>query len=274
MERSPSFIRFSFGRQSSRARLDDYGDSVTVAGIIDLNLTDGSSDGGSAAVEGDVLNGDVEEVDDAPPSLKLMYAANEGDIDGIRELVGLGADVNFRDIDNRTPLHVAACQGYGDVVEMLVKMGAKIDSKDRWGSTPLADAVYYKNDEVVKLLEKYGAEPPMAPMFVRDVRDVPEYEIDPQEIDFSNSVHINKGTFLRAWWRGIEVAVKKLGEEVFTDEDKVRAFRDELALLQRIRHPNVVQFLGAVTQSSPMMIVTEYLPKGDLSEYLKSKGAL
>lgn len=40
-----------------------------------------------------------------------------------------------------------------------------------------------------------------------------------------------------------------------------RAFIDELALLQKIRHPNVVQFLGAVTQSSPMMIVTEYLPK-------------
>jgi serine/threonine protein kinase len=41
----------------------------------------------------------------------------------------------------------------------------------------------------------------------------------------------------------------------------VKGFRDELALLQKIRHPNVVQFLGAVTQSSPMMIVTEYLPK-------------
>ena len=40
-----------------------------------------------------------------------------------------------------------------------------------------------------------------------------------------------------------------------------RAFRDELALFQKLRHPNVVQFLGAVTQSSPMMIVTEYLPK-------------
>lgn len=39
------------------------------------------------------------------------------------------------------------------------------------------------------------------------------------------------------------------------------AFRDELALLQKLRHPNVVQFLGAVTQSTPMMIVTEYLPK-------------
>ncbi|KAL7198045.1 hypothetical protein ACSBR2_020544 [Camellia fascicularis] len=70
-----------------------------------------------------------------------------------------------------------------------------------------------------------------------------------------------KGTFCVASWQGIEVAVKKLGEEVTTDEDKMRAFRDELKLLQKIRHPNVVQFLGAVTQSSPMMIVTEYLPK-------------
>lgn len=42
------------------------------------------------------------------------------------------------------------------------------------------------------------------------------------------------------------------------------AFRDELGLLQKIRHPNVVQFLGAVTQSTPMMIVTEYLPKVSL----------
>ncbi|RWW29734.1 hypothetical protein BHE74_00001168, partial [Ensete ventricosum] len=82
------------------------------------------------------------------------------------------------------------------------------------------------------------------------------------------------GTFRLATWRGIRVAVKKFGEDVLVDENKLRAFRDELALLQQIRHPNVVQFLGAVTQSSPMMIVTEYLPKGDLRAYLKRKGAL
>jgi serine/threonine protein kinase len=40
-----------------------------------------------------------------------------------------------------------------------------------------------------------------------------------------------------------------------------KAFHDELTLLQKVRHPNVVQFLGAVTQSTPMMIVTEYLPQ-------------
>nr|XP_048328298.1 integrin-linked protein kinase 1 isoform X5 [Ziziphus jujuba var. spinosa] len=218
----------------------------------------------------------VDEVID--PRVKLMYLANEGDLEGIKELLDSGTNVNFSDIDGRTALHIAACQGLSDVVQLLLHRGAKVDPQDRWGSTffqqPLADAVYYKNHDVIKLLEKHGAKPPMAPMHVENAREVPEYEISPSELDFSNSVDITKGTFRIASWRGIQVAVKTLEEELFTDEDKVKAFTDELALLQKIRHPNVVQFLGAVTQSSPMMIVTEYLPKGDLYAYLKRKGAL
>lgn len=208
------------------------------------------------------------------PRVRLMYLANEGDLEGIKELLDSGTDVNYRDIDDRTALHVAACQGSGIVVEFLLQNGAEIDPQDRWGSTPLADAIHYKKHDAIKLLEKHGAKPLTAPMHVNNARQVPEYEINPKELDFTNSVDITKGTFCLATWRGIKVAVKRLGEEVTADEDKVRAFRDELALLQKIRHPNVVQFLGAVTQSCPMMIVTEYLPKGDLREYLKRKGKL
>ncbi|XWS44484.1 hypothetical protein CRYUN_Cryun15aG0049000 [Craigia yunnanensis] len=210
----------------------------------------------------------------AVEATRLMYMANEGDLEGIKELLESGTNVNFKDIDGRTALHVAACQGLTDVVQLLLDCGAEVDLTDRWGSTPLADAVYYKNQDVIKLLEKYGAKPTIAPMHVPNSREVPEYEIDPRELDFSNSVNITKGTFHVSSWRGIKVAVKTLGEEVFTDEEKVKAFRDELALLQKIRHPNVVQFLGAVTQSIPMIIVTEYLPKGDLRAYLKKKGTL
>ncbi|KAF7803240.1 integrin-linked protein kinase 1-like [Senna tora] len=211
---------------------------------------------------------------DINPGVRLMYAANEGDLDGIRELLDSGVSVNFRDIDNRTALHVAACQGLTDVVALLLEKGAEVDPKDRWGSTPLADAIYYKNNDVIKLLEKYGAKSVMAPMQVNHAREVPEYEIYPNELDFTNSIEITKGTFCSALWHGTEVAVKKLGDDVISNEEKVKAFRDELALFQKIRHPNVVQFLGAVTQSSPMMIVTEYLPKGDLCTFLKRKGAL
>ncbi|KAK4589450.1 hypothetical protein RGQ29_020146 [Quercus rubra] len=220
----------------------------------------------------------VEEIDDVDrpihPEVRLMYSANEGDLDGIRELLDSGVNVNFKDSDGRTALHVAACNGLTDVVSLLLDRGSELDPSDCWGSTPLADAIHYKKHDVIKLLEKRGAKPLMAPMHVRHAREVPEYEIDPKEIDFTNSVEITKGTFHLALWRGIQVAVKRLEEELISDDEKVKSFRDELALLQKIRHPNVVQFLGAVTQSSPMMIVTEYLPKGDLRAFLKKKGAL
>ncbi|KAL8236079.1 hypothetical protein R6Q59_017160 [Mikania micrantha] len=208
------------------------------------------------------------------PRVRLMFFSSECNLEGIKELLDSGTDVNFKDIDNRTALHVAACQGFCDVAELLLQGGADVDPKDRWGSTPLADAIHYKNHDMIKLLETHGAEPLMAPMHVKNAREVPEYEIDAEELDFTESVEITKGTFTIASWRGIKVAVKKLGDDLFTDKEKVRAFRDELELLQKIRHPNVVQFLGAVTQSSPMMIVTEYLPKGDLRLFLKRKGAL
>ncbi|KAJ3671007.1 hypothetical protein LUZ60_008433 [Juncus effusus] len=207
-------------------------------------------------------------------NFQLMSFANEGDLEGIKELLDSEVDVNSTDIDGRTALHVAACQGETEVVKLLLERGAKVDSEDRWGSTPLADAIHYKKHDVIKLLEKRGAKIKVAPMHVDSARDVPEYEIAPTEIDFTNSKDLTKGTFRIATWRGTQVAVKQLDDDLITDEDKVRAFRDELALLQLLRHPNVVQFLGAVTQSSPMMIVTEYLPKGDLRAFLDRKGAL
>ncbi|KAL5989826.1 hypothetical protein ACLOJK_010721 [Asimina triloba] len=216
----------------------------------------------------------VDELDSIDSEIRIMYLANEGNTEGIEQLLVAGTDVNFSDVDGRTALHVAACQGHSDVVGLLLRRGAKVDAKDRWGSTPLADAIYYMNYNVIKLLEEYGAKPPVAKIHRQYPREVPEYEIVPKELDFTNSVDITKGTYRVATWRGTQVAVKTLGENVFADDDKVRAFMDELALLQKIRHPNVVQFLGAVTQSSPMMIVTEYLPKGDLRAFLRKKGAL
>ncbi|WOL14651.1 serine/threonine-protein kinase STY17-like [Canna indica] len=248
---SKSTGRFTLGKQSSLAPDRDAGELNAALDLGGLQVS--------------------EELD---ANIRLMYLVNEGDLAGIEEVLTSGVDVNFRDIDGRTALHVAACQGFSDVVQFLLDRGAQVDPEDRWGSTPLADAVHYKNHEVIKILEKHGAKLKIAPMHVENAREVPEYEIDPSELDFTNSVNITKGTFIIATWRGTQVAVKKFSDDVMTDEDKLRAFRDELSLLQQIRHPNVVQFLGAVTQSSPMMIVTEYLPKGDLRYYLKRKGAL
>ncbi|GAA0144004.1 non-receptor serine/threonine protein kinase [Lithospermum erythrorhizon] len=128
----------------------------------------------------------------APVAVIEDLQHREGDLEGIKELLDSGTDVNFKDIDNRTALHVAACQWYIDVVQFLLQNGAKVDPKDRWGSTPLADSIHYNNHDVIKLLERHGAQPLVAPMHVKNAREVPEYEIDPKELDFTNSKAITK----------------------------------------------------------------------------------
>ena len=46
-------------------------------------------------------------------------------------------NVNFRDYDRRTALHVAASEGHLDVVKYLVNKGANVNRSDRWGGSPL-----------------------------------------------------------------------------------------------------------------------------------------
>ena len=36
-------------------------------------------------------------------------------------------------------------------------------------------------------------------------------------------------------------------------------FKHEVNLLIKLRHPNIVQFLGAVTETKPLMLITEFL---------------
>jgi serine/threonine protein kinase len=85
---------------------------------------------------------------------------------------------------------------------------------------------------------------------------------------------ITKGSYQVAKWNGTKVAVKILDKDSYSDPDSINDFKHELTLLERVRHPNVVQFVGAVTQNIPMMIVAEYNAKGDLGSYIQKKGRL
>ncbi|MBA0585970.1 hypothetical protein Gorai_016726, partial [Gossypium raimondii] len=82
------------------------------------------------------------------------------------------------------------------------------------------------------------------------------------------------GEILRASWRGTPVAVKRILPSLSDDRLVIQDFRHEVNLLVKLRHPNVVQFLGAVTDKKPLMLITEYLRGGDLHQYLKEKNGL
>ncbi|KAM0891029.1 hypothetical protein ACQ4PT_026698 [Festuca glaucescens] len=89
-------------------------------------------------------------------------------------------------------------------------------------------------------------------------------EISWDELDLKERVGAGSfGTVYRADWHGSDVAVK-----VLTDQDvgeaQLKEFLREISIMKRVRHPNVVLFMGAVTKCPHLSIVTEYLPRGSL----------
>ncbi|KAK7267903.1 hypothetical protein RIF29_20584 [Crotalaria pallida] len=80
------------------------------------------------------------------------------------------------------------------------------------------------------------------------------------------------GTVHRAEWNGSDVAVKILMEQDFHAE-RVNEFLREVAIMKRLRHPNIVLLMGAVTQPPNLSIVTEYLSRGSLYRLLHRPGA-
>ncbi|XP_050373019.1 integrin-linked protein kinase 1 isoform X1 [Argentina anserina] len=215
----------------------------------------------------------------------ILWHAHHNDAAAVRKLLeedrGL---VQARDYDNRTPLHVASLHGWIDVAKCLIEYGADVNAQDRWKNTPLADAEGAKKHTMIELLKSYGGlsygqngshfEPkPVAPPLPNKC----DWEIEPPELDFSGSVTIGKGSFgeiLKAHWRGTPVAVKRILPSLSGDRLVIQDFRHEVNLLVKLRHPNIVQFLGAVTEKKPLMLITEYLRGGDLHQYLKEKGSL
>ncbi|MCO5598420.1 hypothetical protein L7F22_052515 [Adiantum nelumboides] len=79
------------------------------------------------------------------------------------------------------------------------------------------------------------------------------------------------GTVHRADWNGSDVAVKVFTEQDFFEE-RLNEFIREVAIMKRIRHPNVVLFMGAVTKYPNLSIVTEFLPRGSLFRLLHRPG--
>ena len=63
----------------------------------------------------------------------------------------------------------------------------------------------------------------------------------------------------------LEVAVKTLNINA-SDKDRLR-FLQEAAIMCQFDHPNVIRLYGVVTET-PIMIVLEYMPHGNLRNFL------
>ncbi|VAI22161.1 unnamed protein product [Triticum turgidum subsp. durum] len=80
------------------------------------------------------------------------------------------------------------------------------------------------------------------------------------------------GTVYHALWCGSDVAVKLFSKQEYSEE-MINAFRQEVSLMKKLRHPSIILFMGAVASQERLCIVTEFLPRGSLFQLLQKNTA-
>ncbi len=100
----------------------------------------------------------------------------------------------------------------------------------------------------------------------------PQAASAPWEIDFSELKLIKcvaQGSFGTVWrgtWLGTIVAIK-LPHAHLSKATKDK-FVEEVQLMSKLHHPNIVMFIGACLNPKSLALVLEFLPRGTLHDYL------
>lgn len=99
-----------------------------------------------------------------------------------------------------------------------------------------------------------------------------EWEIEADELELGPRIGIGSfGEVYRGTWRHTDVAVKKFLEQDLSPQ-LMQEFKAEVSIMKRLKHPNVVLFMGACTQPPNLSIVTQFVPRGSLFRLLHRAG--
>src|SRR3990167_2033367 len=90
---------------------------------------------------------------------ELVHAAIEGDINEVKRLLALGADIDNLETRKSSPLNSAVMGQHLDVIRFLLMKGANPNLLDIHGLTPLHRAVSYKRLNIVRELLAHKADP-------------------------------------------------------------------------------------------------------------------
>lgn len=145
------------------------------------------------------------------PLRDAAYRSNQG---AVLALLSHGAEVDAEDMNEETPLHVAAwnagAQGTEIIVEVLLKHGADVNAKDSRGDTPLHSAAWHVGQQgtaqVVDVLLRWGADETMVgwdgetPVDAMDDGIVEKNYLAPEDVEQVRKLLAN-APIDRAWRR-------------------------------------------------------------------------
>lgn len=196
-------------------------------------------------------------VDHACVGLTALHrAAIIGNVDLVTGLVNeKGFSVNSLSFSSQTPLHLAVELENVDVAKKLIELGADVSLCDYLGRTPFHDAPRFIVDRFLAAEEA----------------DLPAVlgacELDPAELETNELVGYGATASVHAgYFKHTQVAIKEMCAACLQ-----RDFAREVRILMKLRHPNLVLFLGACTKRPPFRLVTELCTGGSLYELLHER---
>lgn len=183
---------------------------------------------------------------------------------------------------------VRESQNYPGDYTLCVSYENKIENyrvrKNREGQVTVDDEEYFEN--LIKLVEhyqkdadglccrlKYQIEKKDNMEFIVDINDFKEKGWSIPRKNLNKKSVIGKGEFGEVWlgeYGGSKVAIKTLKD--FKDDKSKQQFLAEASIMTTLRHENLVCLTGISLDDGPISIVTEYLAKGSLVDYLRSRG--
>jgi len=88
----------------------------------------------------------------SPATIKLMKAAKSGNEQLVKKMLKTGLNINVKDANGWTALHMASFGGHTDMAKFLIKKGIKVDAKDVDDWTALLVASANNRINVARLL--------------------------------------------------------------------------------------------------------------------------
>ncbi|KAM0869868.1 hypothetical protein ACQ4PT_040381 [Festuca glaucescens] len=122
------------------------------------------------------------------------------------------------------------------------------------------------------LMSKWNKALQSSPFLNKPLLPFEEWHIEFSEITVGTRVGIGFfGEVFRGIWNGTDVAIKVFLEQDLTMEN-MEDFCNEISILSRLRHPNVILFLGACMKPPHLSLVTEYMEMGSLYYLIHTSG--
>ena len=90
------------------------------------------------------------------PDISIHDAVAKGNIEVVKQHLEVGADINAKDEDSYSPLHLAALEGHKEIAKLLVDKGTEVNAKGFFGKTPLHYAANQGFKEITELLIDNG----------------------------------------------------------------------------------------------------------------------